>query len=325
MAKLAYILSASHSGSTLLSMLLGSHPQIATVGEMKLSSSAMGDLRRYRCSCGELIKQCGFWQKVKEGMARRGFAFDLTHAGTDHKSVESYYARRLLGPLHRGILLESLRDVALGTSFAWRKQLLEIQRRNAALVSTISEITKANIVVDSSKTALRLKYLLRNPELDVKVIRLTRDGRAVALTYIDPADFADAKNPAHRGGGMGSARENERLSMARAAYEWRRCIEEAENILRRLDKSQWIEVRYEELCEDTENTLRRLFEFLGVDPGEHAREFRTVEHHIVGNGMRLDTTSQISLDERWRSALTKEELRIFDHEAGNINQRYGYV
>jgi hypothetical protein len=41
MRRLAYILAASHSGSTLLSMLLGSHPQIATVGEMKPAPGAI--------------------------------------------------------------------------------------------------------------------------------------------------------------------------------------------------------------------------------------------------------------------------------------------
>ena len=77
-------------------------------------------------------------------------------------------------------------------------------------------------MVDSSKVAVRLKYLLRNPELDVKVIRLIRDGRGVALTYMDPAQFADAENPDRRGGGMGGNREDERLPMTQAAYQWRR-------------------------------------------------------------------------------------------------------
>ena len=324
MTKLAYILAASHSGSTLLSMLLGSHPQIATVGELKLSTSAIGEISRYRCSCGEFICQCSFWQKIKEGMACRGFEFDLADANTDYRDVESRYAQRLLSPLHRGVLLECLRDCALGTCPTWRKQLPQIQRRNAALVSTITEITGAEIVADSSKIALRLKYLLRNHELQIKVIRLIRDGRAVALTYMDPAGFADAKDQTRRGGGMGGDRKNERLPMARAAYQWRRCNEEAEHILRRLDKSLWIEVRYEQLCNDTDNTLGRLFEFLGLDPDKHLRRFRSVDHHVVGNGMRLDTTSRIALDQRWKSVLTEKELHIFDHVADKMNRRYGY-
>lgn len=325
MTKLAYILSASHSGSTLLSMLLGTHPQIATVGEMKLPSEAMGDLRRYRCSCGEFISTCTFWQKVTELMAARGLGFDVGHAGTDHRTVASRYARRLLSPMCRGPFLESIRDLALAVSPTWRKQLPEIQRQNASLASTVSEIAGAQVVVDSSKTAVRLKYLLRNPQLDVKVIRLIRDGRAVALTYMDPANFADAKEEARRGGGMGGDRANERLSMAQAAYEWRRSIEEGGCILRRLAKSQWTEVRYEDYCKDPDAQLTRLWRFLGVAPVGRPVELRRIGQHVVGNGMRLDTASEIHLDERWREKLTSQDLRVFDQIAGEINQKYGYV
>lgn len=325
MTKLAYILAASHSGSTLLSMLLGSHPQVATIGEMTLSLKAMGDLDRYRCSCGEFIRKCTFWTKVRDGMAKRGCAFDLADAGTDYRSIDSRYVQRLLGPLHRGRLLEGCRDAGLACSPEWRKRLPEIHGRNVALVSTVSELAGAHAVVDSSKIGVRLKYLLRNPELDVKVIRLIRDGRAVALTYMDPAGFADSKDPNKRAGGMGGDREKERLTMAQAAHEWRRCMEEAEHVLRTLDPSQWIEVRYEDYCRDPDATLNRLHQFLGVDPGRQPCRFRDVEQHVVGNGMRLDTTSEIRLDERWKEHLTKADLQVFDQIAGQINRRYGYV
>lgn len=325
MTNLAYILAPSHSGSTLLSMLLGAHPQIATVGEISLSPEAMGDLGRYRCSCGQLIQQCGFWQKVKAGMVGRGFEFDLASAGTNYRAIESRYARRLLGPLYRGEPFESLRDMALSLSPAWRRALPETHRRNAALAATVMGLAKAKVIVDSSKVALRLKYLLKNPELDVKVVRLIRDGRAVALTYMDPARFADAKDPRRRGGGMGGDREGERLSMAQAAYEWRRCVEEAENIVRGLDESQWIEIRYEEYCKDVAAALIRLHRFLGVDPGKQPTEFRSVDQHVVGNGMRLDTASEIRLDERWRDELSAKDLKTFDKVAGRVNRRYGYM
>jgi len=324
MTQLAYILAASHSGSTLLSMLLASHRRVATVGELKLSSGTMGAIGRYRCSCGALIRECGFWKKVKESMKARGFEFDLTSAGTDYGAAGSWYPRRLLAPMHGGRLFEHFRDTALGLSPAWRRQLARFHGRNAALAAAVTEIAGAKVVVDSSKTAVRLKYLLRNPELDVKVIRLIRDGRGVALTYMDPADYADAEDPSLRGGGSGGEREKERLSMTKAAYEWRRDNEEAEHVLRYLSKSQWIEVRYEELCKDLDNTLGRLFSFLGLDPGKRVRDFREVPNHVVGNGMRLDTTSQVTLDERWRSMLTKDDLKVFERAAGKLNRKYGY-
>src|SRR4030042_5322489 len=151
MITLVYILAATHSGSTLLSMLLGSHPQVATTGELKLSSKAIGDLARYRCSCGRFIRQCDFWQQITEGMAQRGYQFDIANAGTNYQIVDSGYAVRLLRPLHRGNLLETLRDAALNISPIWRRRLPQIHKRNAALVATIRDITKSQFVVDSSK------------------------------------------------------------------------------------------------------------------------------------------------------------------------------
>ena len=78
--------------------------------------------------------------------------------------------------------------------------------------------TGKSVIVDSSKIGIRLKYLLRNPCLDVKIIRLIRDGRGVALTYMNPAGFADATDPGLRSGGTGIEKENG-LSMAEAARE----------------------------------------------------------------------------------------------------------
>jgi len=324
MTKLAYILAASHSGSTLLSMLLGAHGDTCTVGETKLSSTAIGDLDSYRCSCGEYIGDCGFWQQVKIGMADRGFEFEIADGRTNYLEIESAYARRLLRPLHRGPLLECVRDIALGLSLTWRKHLSAVQKQIVAYVSTVADIHRAQVVVDSSKTAVRLKYLLRNPDLDVKIVRLIRDGRAVALTYMDPAGFADAKDAKLRGGGSGRDREKERLSITQAATEWRRSNEEAEFVLNRLDRSKWIEVRYEEYCSDPDITLKRLFSFLGLDPEKRIKDFRKAKNHVIGNGMRMDTSSEVKLDERWRDALTEQDLKEFDKIAGVMNRRYGY-
>lgn len=322
MTRLVYILAASHSGSTLLAMLLGTHPEICTVGELKATS--LGDVNRYRCSCRKEIKKCPFWEAVARDVARRGFPFDINSAGTDLASGASRYARRLLRPLHRGPLFERFRDIALSLSANWRYRLPHIQALNAGVAESICLLTGTNVIVDSSKVGLRLKYLLRNPALDVLVIRLIRDGKAVALTYTDPATFADASEPDFRCGGMGGDWRMARLSLRRAALQWRRSNEEAEDIIRRLDKNRWIEVRYESLCAEPETALRRVFAFIGVEPWIVNLDFRSVEHHIIGNGMRLDSSSKISLDERWRSALGERDLKIFERMAGEMNRRLGY-
>jgi len=321
--RLVYILAASHSGSTLLAILLGSHPEICTIGELKATS--MGDVDRYLCSCRARIRECPFWSAVGGDMADRGFDFDIADAGTDLVSGADPYLKRLLRPLHRGPMLELVRDAALGLSPAWRSRISRFQARNSALAESVCTRTGNNVIVDSSKVGIRLKYLLRNPTLEVKVVRMIRDGRGVALAYVDPARFADARDPGLRGGGMGASREDERLNIADAAMEWRRSNEEAEAILACLDPARWRNVRYEDLCADPGTTLRSLFAFLGVDPGVGVEQLNFEGLHMIGNGMRLDFSRRIRLDERWRQALGPGDLRKFDSVAGSLNRRLGYL
>ena len=323
MIQIAYILVASHSGSTLLTMLLNSHSEVATIGER--FTGCPEDLSWYLCSCGCKIRECPFWQYVTSAMKKKGVNFNLENFGTHFSMPDSIIATKLLDPLHRGPVLELLRDIGLRLISRWPDRVPEIMRANEIFIEVVLEYYHARLFVDKGNRALRLKYLLRIPSFDLKVIRLIRDGRGVALTYMNPAEFADATVSVKRGGGTGWRHENKQLSMAQAAYQWRRSNEEAENVLRSIDKSRWIEIRYEQLCQDTENTLSRIFEFMDLDPKKRNKDFRAVEHHIVGNGMRLDTTSEISLDERWKSVLTEEELGIFNREAGKMNRKYGYV
>lgn len=320
--RLVYILAASHSGSTLLAMLLGAHPDICTVGELKATS--LGDTDRYLCSCRQKIKQCPFWNSISRDMAKRGIDFNITNSGTDFRSCASPYARRLLRPMHRGHLLEKLRDLSLILSPTWRKQLPKIQHVNYNLMECILDRTGKKIIVDSSKIGTRLKYLLRNPSLDVRIIRLIRDGRGVALTYLDPFKFADSNDSQFRGGGTGNRRKSKIHFMDRAAHEWLRANKEAEAILQHVDRSQWTEIHYETLCTEPEKTLNGILTFIGADSQKIPVDFRSVEHHILGNGMRLDSYSEIRLDERWKTKLSPSDLKIFNSVAGSENRQLGY-
>ena len=76
-------------------MLLGSHPDVCTVGELKATS--LGDPDTYRCSCGELIRACGFWRDVAARMAERGRPFDVLHAKTHINAGATPYVSRSCG------------------------------------------------------------------------------------------------------------------------------------------------------------------------------------------------------------------------------------
>lgn len=258
-------------------------------------------------------------------MASRGYPdFDITQAGTNMFQVEGKFIRRLLAPIYHGGILETVRDKALSLSSQWKTHAKDCNARNYALVDSLQEVTGARVVVDSSKNALRLKYLLQAGTIDLRVIRVIRDGRAVALTYMDGWNFADSSNPEMRGGGTGVEVSPIRRPMSVAANGWKRSNESCDALIATLPKSQWIEVRYEELCGDPLATLKRLAGFLDLDPDQVTLDFRAKTQHVIGNGMRMDTTSEIRLDERWKEHLTEEDLRVFDEIAGPLNRKYGY-
>ncbi len=322
MTKVAYILAPSHSGSTLLAMLLGAHPDACTVGELKIMR--LGDVEKYRCACGSPIKQCEFWNQVSEQMAREGVSFDVTNAQTALIAHGSKYTNRLLRPLHRNRWMEFVRDAALSISPTWHDQKRTFTERNVALMRAVAALSGAKVVIDSSKIAIRLKYLLRLPELDIHVIRLIRDGRGGALALMEPATFADATDPKLRGGGSGGNRDDERLNMEEAASEWKRSNEEADAIVKTIDPSRVMTIHYEDVCQTPLGVLGTVYLFLGLDPTEGTVAFRDKPQHVIGNGMRLDSTSEIRLDERWREQLSDDDLSTFERVAGAANRRYGY-
>jgi len=320
-----YILGASHSGSTLLALLLNGHPDIATVGETDPDGRI--DAQGYRCSCGEVLKACPFWQEVAQRMRARHSRFSLDHFGTSLRCRRAPLANRMLRLEHRGSAAEAVRDAMLSLSPGWRRSKPDILRTCRDLAETVLEITGARVFVDSSKRAHRLKFLLDLPDADVKVIRIVRDGRAVALTYMDQDAFADAADPRRRRGGLGPDAPATRtvLTAQQAAAEWMRYIRSEEHLLQRLAPDQWRQIRYEQLCDDPAGTLEGLFHFIGVAPNTYEPDFRRAAHHIIGNGMRLDATSAIHCDQRWRQALNAEDRRQLILIAGKALRQLGYA
>ena len=242
-------------------------------------------------------------------MAKQGIPdFDITEARLSIHDADDAYLRRVLDPLPRGTILEAARRTALTLSPAWTGHLRKVHHRNVALVNALREITGAKVVVDSSKIALHLKYLLKSPDLRIKIIRMVRDGRAVTTSML----------------GHGLKRATRRESMAAAALSWFRNNEAAERVLADLPASQWMHLQYEELCRQPEATLRHIGDFLGMDTRAIVLDFRAKQQHVLGNEMRLKSSSEIRLDERWRTALSQDDLAVFEEIAGAMNRKYGY-
>jgi len=297
-----FMMAHSFSGSTLLSFLLGAHPEVATVGEMYIAPGF--DTDSYPCSCGAPIGDCPFWREVSREMEARGVPFDIRTADTSFRTGGAFegLAHRLVTAEPRGRLFEAARHAALRLLPRTRREIQRRLRINETLVRAVTDLRGARTFVDASKRPGRLLLLRQIPSFDTRVIHLVRDGRGVTR----------------------SAVRNLGRKVEEGARSWAASLRSAERVEKRFSPERWLTVRHEDLCRDPEAELGRIFRFLGVDPGVRVQNFRAVEQHIIGNRMRLSATSEIRLDERWKTELTPDQIRAVERIAGAELRRYGY-
>jgi hypothetical protein len=290
------------SGATLLAMLLGAHPDVTTIGEMS-GLISRNHPETYLCSCGKKIKVCQFWQAVTIAMTKRGFEFDVAYFNTKFNRYGPLFMRRLREGSVRNSTIDSLRDKILYSLPNERRQIKAAVARNLALVEAVLEVTGKNVFVDSSKSRLRFKALYQFSPLDVRVIHLVRRAEGVVASQL---------------------RRNPGSNVSELAHDWRQRHRRLDVTLPTWPREKYIQVRYEDVCQDTENTLKRLFEFCGVDADIQHLDFRAETQHIIGNPMRLRPLSEIKLDERWKKELSSNQLAEIDRVAGDLNRRYKY-
>lgn len=299
--KLLYILAPSYSGSTLLTYLLSQHPSVATIGELK--ATPMGNVDEYLCSCGTKIVDCDFWKEVALECRSEGMEFDVHQFKTVIGSNEDEFIRRLLRADVRGFFLEGLRAFFLKFYPKAKRNLEHRLSRNEVLIRVISRLQKGEIFLDGSKDATRLLHFVESQRFSVKVIHLSRDGRAVSASIAKHAQI-----PFHD-----------------ASRLWAKNMRGIQNMRSRLHADQVIDLRYEDFCQTPEQHLRRIFDWLGLDNSSvDTSDFKNQDNHILGNAMRLSSASSIQFDERWRKTIPQDDQRAFDERYGGINESFGY-
>lgn len=302
MTNFVFLMAHSFSGSTLLSFLLGAHPEIATVGEMFIAQGI--DPETYVCSCGQRIGECPFWRRISMEMAARGIPYDVrrNEASFSTNGV-GRMSHLLLTAEPRGRVLETARSAALALIPGAKRELDRRLRVNKALAEVVTGLRGARAFVDASKRPGRLLHLRRIPSFDIRVIHLVRDGRAVAR----------------------SMARNVGRNIEDGARSWLGSAQDAERLRPRFAADRWMTLRHEDLCRQPGATLDRISRFIGVTPGSSVPDFRSIDHHIIGNRMRLSHTSEIRLDERWRTEMPVEQVRAVERIAGPALERYGYA
>ena len=301
--KVLFILSSGYSGSTLLTLLLTTHTDVATIGERRALFSRLKEVTnpQGRCMCRQAVPECAYLSAAYAA-GRRKLPFYLR--GVNYPRFKMSANPRLN---HIAFRLAQVTEYGRDRGILTRWMSLPFRRvckANAALMDFVLETEGARVFLDASKNPSDLRHMRASGLFDITVIHLSRDGRGRFLSLLN-------RQP------------------------WLTVEEAAASIVDMHDRSkalldEWegpvVHVKYEDLAGSPLDEIRRIASEAGLDPSGMSLDFLGSCSHCIGNENVVHAKStQIHNKELWRTSLNGELLQVFERIAGESNRSFGYT
>ncbi len=202
-------------------------------------------------------------------------------------------------------------------SGARRVALEEVGAAVGTVYRSIAQVSGKRTVVDSSKLALFAVAAERFGAVDLRVVHMVRDPRAVAYSWTRAHQL-----PYFPGRSLPTR------SSARSALDWMLANSEAAVLKHRVPSH--VVVRYEDLVADPRDELRRVVRTLDLvedpdalfDDGAVLRD--APGHAIGGNPMRSNRGAvPVALDDEWRTEAPRRDRALVGALTLPMRLRYG--
>lgn len=305
--RVIYIIGAGRSGSTLLDTVLANHPDVVGVGELVNLHSA-GWTSNEVCACGKLGTECHFWTRVREAWQRR----------VPEATIEGYIALQKRIEFYSGLGLMQIARM-LRQRISPTQEFQAYLRQTEALYQAIAEVSGKSIVVDSSKHPIRGALLAHMRGIDLRLVHLVRDARAVVWSRKKSLE-TDKKS------GVQIAIKPRPAWYSVAFWAFINVLAAIVCLFRR---RQSLRVRYEDFVVEPQAQLERLSTVTGLDYSATAQALVTgqplkVEHPIAGNRMRMKGSVTLKPDWEWRDRLPARDRAVCWLCAGWLLLAFGY-
>jgi hypothetical protein len=302
--KVISIFSAGHSGSTLLALILGAHPRSFYVGEFHALPRWINE--KLDCGCGSVVTDCSFWDKIRNhyNMKYNLDFFQFPKKLNIYEIYDRSRAQRLKRKIIRGVTYYELNLRSDDKPIKSRFKFWDTLACNTMnMFQIISENSKKDVIVDSTKSYLRTYSLYNRYPKIVKVLVLVRDGRAVSHSYKKRGIF----------------------NFNDAAKKWKNTYNHGLRIISKLPKRDVLMIKYENLCRNPVEEIQRITKFLDLQYDNRMLDFSSgISHSIAGNDMKWSSKPRIELNEKWKKDISRKELNDFDKIAGKLNTSFGY-
>jgi hypothetical protein len=303
-----YLAGLGRSGSTLLERMIGELEGVCPAGEL-VHLWHRGIELDEACGCGEPFSSCPFWTQVGE-RAFGGWA-----------NVPVARVEALRRQLDRSRRIPAMASRTPKPEFA--AELREYTDYYASLYDAIAAVSAASVVIDSSKHPSLAFALAARRDLDLRVVVMVRDPRAVAYSWTKATKRPEAELDDRAIGVFPT------YPPAQAARLWLG-HNLSLSLLRRLDVPL-LTVRHEDVVTDPRGTLRRIASWAGLAQdiplpvSSTGVAELTAAHTVSGNPMRFQTGAvPIVADETWRTASSRRDLATVTAITLPLLHHFGY-
>lgn len=304
--RVVFIGGFARSGSTLLDCMVGQTPGFVSTGEIKFIWTR-GLQRNEPCGCGEPFNACPFWKAVLEKAFGSNDRIDPEGLAALHASIErTRYVPELS--------VEALRRRAIDARLEAYASVLE------SLYAAIRSVSGCDVVVDSSKDPLHGFTLAAMSGVDLRVVHLVRDSRAVAFSH----QRHKARTP-----GAGGA-QLRRLDPKTSALGWD-VANSLMHLLRAKAASNSVRVRYEDLVGAPTDVIRSVTASAGhpyarLDFIEPGGVHLGPNHTVSGNPSRFQRgLRELRMDAEWETGMERRDRDVVTALTWPLLARYGYV
>lgn len=305
--KVLFIAGEGRSGSTIIGDILGQIDGFFSVGELFYIWDR-GLIQNWRCSCGSSFDECPVWSVV----IARAFG------GKSQVNAEKLLAMR--DRLHTRHLLPIRARKGLQKRMA---QLGGYREALGRLYHAVQSATGSRVLIDGSGFPAQAYLLQTIPSIELYVLHLVRDPRAVVYSSTARKKKVEADIEGKHDHYMGSD------SLLVSSLFWDMYCSVIDRIWG--DNSQrYSLLRYEDFAERPKATIENCLKFLDEEQAElpfvSDREvLLDGTHTFSGNPARFRHGSRvIRLDAEWKSKMSGRQRALVTSATFPWLMRYGY-
>jgi hypothetical protein len=301
--KVLYIAGPGRSGSTILGNVLGEIEGFFHGGELNFIWEH-NLIENRLCGCGAPFNRCEVW----------GLVFERAFGGMDGVDAREMVRLQSSGTRTRHVpLLLSPRGRRTLSS-----RLGKYTVRLARLYRAVRESTESRVVVDSSKMPSYGYALGMVPGIDLYVVHLVRDPRAVAYAWLkEPRSDVDERAYMNR------------VSAVKSSLLWDAWNVSSEALWRG-STGRYLRLRYEDFVVEPRRAVGEILDMLDEDAGQlpFVGE-RDVElgagHTVAGNPNRFcKGLVRLRRDDEWVSRMKSRDRTLVTLLTLPLLARYGY-